>query len=629
MTPSFRRIPKLSRMSFRGKVYYLLIGFLCFLTQSVWAQDQKVADSLAGIYRADTLQGVAKLELLRNLSFNEVRDLNLSLRYAEELISLSRQQGNDLYLYRGYYQKGEKERLLGNLDEALGAFFQSAEAARKANYLPGEGMTYGAIANVYAMSGNHRNARLYHNRAIATLRPSGDSILLASAIFNSGDAFLDNRNYDSALLCFKEARTIYAKTRYETGKAYCMGNIGVVYANTGVNRLAETYINNAIQVLEKAGDYYPICEFLLTMSDIYQEKGNEPVALTYAHRSLELARKYELKEQISNANLKLSKLYDKAGNPGEAFNYYKEHIAYRDSINNIKTVQQMADLRTEHEVAQKQVEVNLLTKQKENQRIIALSLGIIAVLATIILGTLYWYYRSISREKKRSEGLLLNILPAETAKELQQTGVVEAVKVDRVTILFTDFVEFSKQAGHTEPVQLVRSIDFYFKGFDAITTKYGLEKIKTIGDSYMCACGLHTPTQTHARNVIQAAREMIALVNRELHAQDDLSHFEVRIGIHTGPVVAGIVGTKKWQYDIWGDTVNIASRMESMSKPGRVNLSETTYQEIKDEFACEYRGEIEVKNMGQLKMYFLAEEENEVTGSELQAAGLESGATVE
>jgi class 3 adenylate cyclase len=219
---------------------------------------------------------------------------------------------------------------------------------------------------------------------------------------------------------------------------------------------------------------------------------------------------------------------------------------------------------------------------------------------------LYWYFKTISREKKRSESLLLNILPAETAKELKQNGKVDAVKFDEVTVLFTDFVSFSKLAEHVEPVQLVKSIDYYFKGFDEITTKYGLEKIKTIGDSYMCACGLPTANPTHARNVIQAAKEMIELVKNAMNAEDGLSHFDVRIGIHTGPVVAGIVGIKKWQYDIWGDTVNIASRMESKSEPGRINLSEITYLQIKDEFPCEYRGEIEVKNRGILKMYFLS-----------------------
>ncbi|MCK5469203.1 MAG: adenylate/guanylate cyclase domain-containing protein, partial [Cyclobacteriaceae bacterium] len=166
--------------------------------------------------------------------------------------------------------------------------------------------------------------------------------------------------------------------------------------------------------------------------------------------------------------------------------------------------------------------------------------------------------------------------------------------------------EFTKFAEYVEPEQLIKSIDFYFKEFDEITTKYGLEKIKTIGDAYMCAGGLPTENQTHARKVILAAKEMIELVNRELQTQDDLIHFEIRIGVHTGPLVAGIVGTKKWQYDIWGDTVNIASRMESNSESGMVNLSETTYYEIKDEFPCEYRGELEVKNHGPMKMYFLS-----------------------
>ena len=246
------------------------------------------------------------------------------------------------------------------------------------------------------------------------------------------------------------------------------------------------------------------------------------------------------------------------------------------------------------------------TRKERNQRIMVISLFIILGLTTILLGTLYWYYRTISREKKRSESLLLNILPAETAKELKINGKVDAVKFDEVTVLFTDFVQFTRVAEQVEPEQLVKSIDYYFKGFDEITTKYGLEKIKTVGDSYMCACGLPTLNPMHARNVISAAREMIELVRNELNATDGLSHFEIRIGIHTGPVVAGIVGIKKWQYDIWGDTVNIASRMESMSTPGRVNLSETTYQQIKDEFPCEYRGEIEVKNRGPLKMYFLS-----------------------
>ncbi|MCU7548254.1 hypothetical protein OCK74_03970 [Chitinophagaceae bacterium LB-8] len=594
-------------MRFQGRAYCIFLVLLCFITHFVSAQDQKVADSLAKIYREGVQDDTDKLELLRNLSFNEVKDLNLALRYAEELISLAKRQGNYIYLYRGYLQKGNKKRLLGDLDEALDAYFKSAEAASKANFLSGEGTAYGAIADIYSISNNQRNASLYYNKAISTLRRSKDSVALASAISNAGDELLNTKHYDSALLYFKESKRIFEKLNYPIGYAYSLGNIGMVYANLGVNPLAEKYINEAIGILENAGDYYPICEYLLSMADIYRDKGEDHIALNYAHRSLELARQYRLKEQISDADLKLSELYEQTGNPAESFKYYKDHIVYRDSVNDIKSVQKMADLRTDYELAQKQVEVDLLNKKKQNQQIIVISLFIILGLTTVILATLFWYYKAISREKEKSELLLLNILPAETAKELEQNGKVEAVKIDQVSVLFSDFIEFSKLAAQVEPEQLVKSLDYYFKGFDEIATRYGLEKIKTIGDSYMCASGLHTSDQKNVKHVIYAAKEMIELVDNELNAPDDIIHFKVRIGIHTGPVVAGIVGTKKWQYDIWGDTVNIASRMESMSNPGRVNLSETTYQQINDEFSCEYRGEIEVKNHGALKMYFLVQ----------------------
>ncbi len=593
-------------MAVKGKVCAFLVSFLCCtVLTSVSGQDQKVADSLYVIYRENRLSDTAKMELLRNLSFNEVKDLDLSLKFAEELISLSVAAGNHLYQYRGYLQKGNKKRLKGDLQEAIEAYFKSAEAAKKAGFAVGEGTAYSAIADVYSISNNHSNSERYYDEAIRLLRESGDSIVLGSVILNAGDEFLNNKKYKAALRYFKESQSIFEKAGYPVGEAYSLGNIGMVYANTGNRVLAEKNINKAIGVLEALEDYYPICVYLLSMSDIYLERGEQQSALNYAARSLELAQRYGLKDQVSDASLKLSELYEKAGQTGESLRFFKNHIVYRDSVRNIKTVQQIANLRTDYEVARKQAEVDLLNQEKRNQRIKITFLFIILGLVTVLLGTLYWYYRSISREKKRSEGLLLNILPAETAKELKQSGRVDAVRFEQVTVLFTDFVQFTKVAEKVEPEQLVRSLDFYFKGFDEITSKYGLEKIKTIGDSYMCASGLPTAQPLHARQAVMAAREMVELVKKEWQAQDGLSHFEVRIGVHTGPVVAGIVGFKKWQYDIWGDTVNIASRLEALSEPGRINLSETTWQEIKDEFECEPRGEIEVKNKGTLKMYFL------------------------
>ncbi|MGB5372107.1 MAG: adenylate/guanylate cyclase domain-containing protein [Flavobacteriaceae bacterium] len=582
------------------KAFYFLIGLYCFNGHFAIAQDQRIADSLLGIYQTDTLDGEARLELLKNLSFNAVDDYHLALKYADELIALATEDDNLAYQAHGYLRKGNAEKLMGNLEKALAAFFETAEIAKKNGRIPLEGSAYINIADIYAMANNHKNAMHYYQMAIATLRKSDDSISLASAILNAGDAHLTNKDYDSALVYFKESGAIFERSNYLIGKAYNLGNIGMVYAGQGQIDLAEKNIDEAIQILIAHGDYYPISVYLQSMADIFLEKGDRPTALNYAKRSLALATQYGLKEQISTANLKLSELYEAMGLTTESLMHYKEYIAARDTLNNISRVQTLADMRTDYEISQKQVEVDLLNTQKRNQLIILVFSG-------VLLLTLFWYYRTISKEKKRSENLLLNILPSEIAHELKQKGAVEAVKCDEVTVLFTDFVQFSKKAENITPEKLVKSIDFYFKKFDEITTKYGLEKIKTIGDSYMCASGIPSPDPKHASNAIRAAKEMTEVVKSTLNDKDDLSHFEVRVGLHSGPVVAGIVGIKKWQYDIWGDTVNIASRMESNSEPGRINLSETTYDAIKEEFACEYRGEIEVKNRGLLKMYYLSQ----------------------
>ena len=213
--------------------------------------------------------------------------------------------------------------------------------------------------------------------------------------------------------------------------------------------------------------------------------------------------------------------------------------------------------------------------------------------------------RIIEEEKNRSDELLLNILPEDTAHELKENGKVEAKRFDSVTVLFTDFKSFTSYSENLPPEKLVKSVDYYFSKFDAIIEKYGLEKIKTAGDSYMCAGGLPFPTKDHATKMTLAAFEIIRFVEDTKHSdKNDIAYFDIRVGINTGPVVAGVVGTKKFAYDIWGDTVNVASRMESASNPGKINVAENTYQLIKDAFECEYRGEIEVKNKGMMNMYF-------------------------
>jgi class 3 adenylate cyclase len=210
-------------------------------------------------------------------------------------------------------------------------------------------------------------------------------------------------------------------------------------------------------------------------------------------------------------------------------------------------------------------------------------------------------------EKKKSDDLLLNILPAEIAEELKQKGSAKARDYDKVTVMFTDFKDFTKISEQLTPAELVKEIDLCFSAFDRIIQKYGVEKIKTIGDAYMCVGGLPVPNKTHAIDVVNAALEIRAFMEKhnQEKAQNGEHQFKIRIGIHSGTVVAGIVGVKKFAYDIWGDTVNIASRIESSGEPNKINISGSTFDLIKDSFNCTYRGKIEAKNKGEIDMYFV------------------------
>ena len=211
------------------------------------------------------------------------------------------------------------------------------------------------------------------------------------------------------------------------------------------------------------------------------------------------------------------------------------------------------------------------------------------------------------KEKNRSEKLLLNILPVEVADELKDRGFVKPVLYENVSILFTDFEGFTKIAESMSPEELLKTLDASFTQFDKIIEKNNLEKLKTIGDSYMCAGGLPIKNNTHPIDACLAGLELKLFMTQIKELQDSLgfASWDLRIGIHCGPVIAGVIGEKKFAYDIWGDAVNTASRLESSGATGEINISQSVFNRVKNFFICEYRGKIPAKNKGDVDMYFL------------------------
>ncbi len=215
--------------------------------------------------------------------------------------------------------------------------------------------------------------------------------------------------------------------------------------------------------------------------------------------------------------------------------------------------------------------------------------------------------RTIAEERKRSDALLLNILPEQVAAELKTHKAVRPVHYESTSVMFTDFKGFTKIAEEMSPEELVAELDRCFSYFDAVVERNGLEKLKTIGDAFMCAGGIPTPNRSHAVDCVLAAMEIQAFMNqmKAIKADQNLPYWELRLGIHSGPLVAGVIGEKKFAYDVWGDTVNTASRAESSGTVGRINITGATYELVHAFFACESRGPVEAKNKGSVEMYFV------------------------
>ena len=574
-------------------------------------QNLKRTDSLKLKINLGMVKEKDQLKTLQ-LLIETYHDPDYKIKYSDKLIRVASRMDSLDYLFIGYLFKGDALQSKGDYKKALENYNLAAQIASNGHNDSNLAMTYSSIGTLYASISNNKNTLEYYKKSLKLFKSIRDSVNYAFTLQKVGDYYITNKKPDSALVFLKESGQIFRTLQNDKGIGNNFGLIGMVYAQKGKPAFAENYIQKATEILTLNNDYQGLATYLLCMSHIYLEKGDFQAANNFVKKGLNIATTYGLKEQISHAYLQLSDIQKANGNSDEALDSYKNYITYKDSLHNHETIQQMADTRSEFEIALKQREIDGLNHQKANQKIMVIAI-VIALFLTSLLAIGYFHrFRFIQKtnliiekEMNRSDHLLNNILPLETAQELKECGKVKAKKFESVTVLFTDFKEFTLYSEHLSPEKLVASVNFYFSKFDEIIGKYGLEKIKTIGDSYMCAGGLPFPCNNHPVKVVLAAFEIVKFMEEaKISENNDFAHFDIRIGVNTGPVVAGVVGSKKFAYDIWGDTVNVASRMETNCESGKINVSENTYTIIKENFDCEYRGEIQAKNKGRLKMYY-------------------------
>ena len=376
------------------------------------------------------------------------------------------------------------------------------------------------------------------------------------------------------------------------------------------------YLEKALSIGLKIGEktgiltcYYELAQNLLIT------KRNPAKALELASKALEMARNIPSLGTKGDIYLTYCKALNANGRSGEALVYYDSADNYKAEELKSTFDQEITEMQTKYETAEKEkaiIEKDSQIKQEKAQMVLlyigVIAIGIIALISFVSFMQKRRSHRIIEHEKNRSESLLLNILPEETAAELKASGHAEARHYDNCTVMFTDFKDFTKVSEKLSPKELVAEIDYCFSEFDRIISKFNIEKIKTIGDSYMCVANLPKANPNHAFEMVCAALEINTFI-KKIHAEraaQGIESFQIRIGLHTGPLVAGVVGTKKFAYDVWGDTVNTASRMESSGEPGMVNISGSTYELIKHQFHCDYRGKVKAKNKGEIDMYFVS-----------------------
>jgi class 3 adenylate cyclase/Tfp pilus assembly protein PilF len=529
------------------------------------------------------------------------------------------------------------------------------------------GLIYNNVGDYQHALNSYEEALKLTYELLPTHSTKNDSLTFVGLLLTIGNIYVSTSQYDTALENYKSALKFSKILNKKYMQVWTLTEISKAYKSKGDLKNAVDFFEKSLELSDSINerDFKPV--ILDEMGKIYLESGSPAKAIMYAKRSLLIAEEDKNMRQLSktyttlgriDTRLKkyndavkyllkaldmsrqtgviddekdtwnaLSTTYEEMGQPAKALGAYRKFIELRDSVYNIAKAKEMVRTDLQKTYSNKHLADSL--KQDEVKRTInlklqkqrAFTIGGFAGLA-LVLTLSFFIYRNynhqkkankeisrvnmrIQKEKHVSETLLLNILPEEVAQELKTKGKVHAQLYDSVTVLFTDFVNFTEAGERFSPQKLVEELDACFQGFDEIINKYNIEKIKTVGDAYLAVAGLPIANPDHARDMVAAAIEIRDFMKERKEKLGD-DTFGIRLGINSGNVVAGIVGVKKFAYDIWGDTVNTACRMEQNSEPGKINISESTYELLQGKYNCVYRGKIQAKNKGEIDMYFVS-----------------------
>lgn len=502
-----------------------------------------------------------------------------------------------------YSNRSNVYRSLGDLPQALAELQKSIRIDRELGNKEGLAGSYNNIGNLHTELGQLDKALENYSLGRTISEEIDSDKGRAQAFVNLGNTHMQLGALDTALQEFREGSRLYKQLGRKLELGIAFNNMGRTLGLLGDTQQAFAYLDSAHALLSAVGSMRQLARTHLNRGNVLIALKRYAQAVRECEQGNGIAEENALMLQRKECLQCLDRAYEALGDHRRAYAAQKAFIAVSDSLTKLNNGKEFTRLEVTR-AFQERMLADSLTNVRERyedrlayqgqiarereQRNLFLFLGTgVLVLSVGLWNRLRFTRRSraaIQREKDRSDDLLHNILPVEVAAELKYKGSAEARHFDEVTILFTDFKGFTGIAEKLTPTALVAEIDACFKAFDAIMAQHHVEKIKTIGDAYMAAGGVPQQRAGSAAAVVRAALDMQDFMHQRQREREAIGApaFSMRVGIHTGPVVAGIVGLRKFQYDIWGDAVNTASRMESSGEPGRVNISAATYRLVKD-----------------------------------------------